>query len=95
MSIKKKAIALIATTAIVASTATGCASIERFTKTVVSDTTGGLDRHVIAYTNTGEVLGEWEGKIDIQENNSGTKVLFDLDGKRIVLYNAIVVVEEI
>lgn len=95
MSIKKKAIALIATTAIVATTVTGCASMERFTKSVVSDTTGGLDRHVIAYTHTGEVLGEWEGKIDIQENSNGTKVLFGLNGKRIVLYNATVIVEEV
>ena len=92
MNNKLKAIA--ATALIATTTLTGCASLERELKSATSDLTGGLDRHVTAYSHDGEKLGEWTGKIDIQTNENGTKVLFDLDGKRIVLYNAIVVVEE-
>lgn len=92
MNNKLKAIA--ATALIATTTLTGCASLEREFKSATSDFTGGLDRHVIAYSHDGEKLGEWTGKIDIQTNENGTKVLFDLDGKRIVLYNAIVITEE-
>lgn len=92
MNNKLKAIA--ATALIATTTLTGCASLERELKSATSDIAGGLDRHVIAYSHDGEKLGEWTGKIDIQTNENGTKVLFDLNGKRVVLYNTIVVVEE-
>lgn len=37
-------------------------------------------------------IASYEGKLDLQENES--KVLFDLDGKRYVYYNAVVEVIE-
>lgn len=71
---------------------TGCESFNRFTKNVSSDF-GGLDRKVTAYDYNGNVLYEYRGKIDIQMSES--KVLFDTEeGKRVILYNAIVVTEE-
>lgn len=69
-------------------------SFKRYFKTVVSDHTGGMDRIVTVYDENGNVLREYEGKIDIQENSYGNKVLFDLDGRRISIYNAIVIAEE-
>lgn len=46
------------------------------------------------YSHEGELLAEYEGKFDISENESGTKVKFDLNGKRTIIYNAIVIVDE-
>jgi hypothetical protein len=36
----------------------------------------------------------YKGKFDISENSDGTKVKFDINGKRVMIYNAIVIVEE-
>ena len=92
---KKKIASFLISTALLASTMTGCASIEREVKNFESEFSGGLERTVKAYAPDGELVGEWTGEIDIQTNDYGNKVLFDLDGKRIVLYNATVIVEEI
>ena len=70
----------------------GCASLSRAGKSFESDRSGGLDRTVEVYTNTGELLTTYEGKIDIQYEDSRT--LFDLDGKRYTINGGIVVVEE-
>lgn len=42
----------------------------------------------------GNLLKTYEGKCDIEENDSN-KVLFDIDGKRVIIYNAVVIAEEI
>ena len=73
---------------------TGCASWNRGMKGVVSDLGGGLDRNVKVYSHTGKLLAEYNGKIDIQENEYGNKILFDLNGKRVMINNAIVITEE-
>lgn len=70
----------------------GCASCDRWTKSVGSNISGGLDRTVTLYSNTGEVVKTWEGTIDLKESDE--EILFDLDGKRIVIQGGIVVVEE-
>ena len=72
---------------------TGCASLERWGKDISSDVSGGLDRTVEVYDYSGNLLKEYSGKIDLESNEEG-KVKFDLDGKRYIIYNAIVVVEE-
>ena len=54
----------------------------------------GLDRTVTAYDYTGNPIKVWTGKVDITEYDNGTKVLFELDGKRIAIYNTPVIVEE-
>lgn len=71
---------------------TGCASWDRFKKTWKSDVGDGLYRVVNVYSYDGKLIATYEGKIDLQENEG--KVLFDLNGKRYVYYNAFVEVIE-
>lgn len=84
------AIAAIIILVIVANTA----SFQRTIKSFTSDFTGGIPRVVSVYDQSGNLLRTYEGIIDVQENSYGNKVLFDLDGKRYVIYNAIVIAEE-
>ncbi|RAW17077.1 hypothetical protein DC345_08235 [Paenibacillus taichungensis] len=70
------------------------ASGERALKTMRSNNAGGLERVVKVYSDSGELIQTYEGKIDLQDTEYGNKVLFDLDGKRIVIYNATVISEE-
>lgn len=72
----------------------GCASWDRFVKTWSSDVGDGLDRVVTIYSSDGTVIKDYEGKIDVEDTEYGNKVLFDLNGKRIIWYNATVGVEE-
>ena len=72
---------------------TGCsASFKRGVKDFTSEYTGGLNRTVTVYSMTGDKIGEWRGKIDIEADD--TKVKFDLNGKRTIIYNAIVIAQE-
>ena len=64
----------------------------RFAKSIKSNFDGGLERTVTLYDYNGNVIDEWEGKLDVQEDE--TRVFFDLDDKRVVIYNGIVVTEE-
>lgn len=72
---------------------TGCASCERSCKSLASDMNGGLNRVVNIYTYGGELIATYEGKIDIDDNTNGS-IMFDMDGKRYVYYNAIIEVIE-
>lgn len=54
-----------------------------------SDLNNGLDRTVTVYTADGEVIAQYEGRIDI-ESNDGSYLKFDLDGKRYIYYNCFV-----
>lgn len=65
---------------------------KRGLKSLNSDFNGGLDRTITVYSDTGEILEKYRGKCDIESNES--KVLFDMDGKRVIIYNAIVIAEE-
>lgn len=65
---------------------------KRGLKSLNSNFNGGLDRTITVYSDTGEVLEKYRGKCDIESNES--KVLFDMDGKRVIIYNAIVIAEE-
>lgn len=88
----KKKILCVVLMAMMAIGVAGCESLERTTKDISSEF-GGLNRKVTAYDYNGNVLYEYTGKIDIEMNE--TKVLFNTEeGKRVVLYNAIVVAEE-
>ena len=71
----------------------GCASCNRSLKSCSSDISGGLYRTVNVYSLDGKLLATYEGKIDIDDNANGS-VMFDLDGKRYVYYNAIVEIIE-
>lgn len=70
----------------------GCSSCDRFSKSCSSEFDNGLDRIVNVYSYDGDLIASYEGKLDLQENES--KVLFDLDGKRYIYYNAVVEVIE-
>lgn len=71
----------------------GCtASFQRGMKDLASEYTGGLNRTLTAYSATGEKIGEWQGKIDVEISEN--KVKFDLNGKRTIIYNCIVIVQE-
>lgn len=70
-----------------------CASCSRQLKSCNSDISGGLHRVVNVYDYQGDLLATYEGKIDIDNNTNGS-IMFDIDGKRYVYYNAIIEVIE-
>ena len=82
-------------TILIITTLTGCGeSFQRSVKTFTSEYTGGLERKVEVYSSSGQLLKTYEGKLDIETNEYGNKVLFDIEGKRTIIYNATVIVEE-
>lgn len=70
----------------------GCSSCSRGQKTWESDWGGGLDRTVTLYSNNGEEIRSWDGKIDL--SNSEEEIMFDLNNKRTIIHGGIVVVQE-
>ena len=68
---------------------TGCASLNRAVTDMKSDFAGGMQRTIKVYTANGDLLAEYEGKIDI-DSNEGGYVKFDYDGKRYIYYNCFV-----
>lgn len=54
-----------------------------------SELSNGMERVIRVYTANGDIIAEFEGKIDI-EGNDGGYVLFDYDGKRYTYYNCFV-----
>ncbi|GIO33110.1 hypothetical protein J2TS6_42510 [Paenibacillus albilobatus] len=57
-------------------------------------TVNGLKRTAVVYDQSGNKIKEYKGTFDVEVNEYGNKVKFDLDGKRILIYNATVIVEE-
>lgn len=74
-------------------TLSGCTMWEDTMKEWESDTNG-LPRVVTVYSKTGEVLKKYEGNnVRISDAENGTMII-NLDGKRIQIQNADVIVEE-
>lgn len=70
------------------------ASFQRTLKSWRSNYTGGLYRIVSVYDYNGNLLREYgPAMIDISESENET--FFDYNGNRIVIHNAIVIVEEV
>ena len=88
----KKKIAVFALLAIMMLSLAGCASWNRELKSFKSDVAGGLNRTVTAYSYDGDVLGQWSGKFDVSESENET--FFDINGKRVIIQNAIIINEE-
>ena len=88
----KKKIAVFALLAAIVLALTGCASWNRELKSFESDISGGLNRTVTAYSYDGDVLGQWSGKFDVSESENET--FFDINGKRVIIQNAIIINEE-
>lgn len=72
----------------------GGANFQRTLKSWKSNYTGGLYRIVSVYDYNGNLLREYgPAMIDISESENET--FFDYNGTRIVIHNAIVIVEEV
>ena len=54
-----------------------------------SNLSNGLERTVTVYTADGNVLAQYEGKIDIADSDGGY-IKFDYEGKRYIYYNCFV-----
>lgn len=62
-------------------------SFKRWRKDMESEYSGGLYRVIQVVNSNGEVIKEYKGKMDIQEN-SGEKLVFVIDGKKYIIYNS-------
>ena len=94
MRMKIKIVSLVASLALLL-TLTGCGeSWERSKKDWDSEYNGGLERTISVYSYEGNLLKTYKGKCDIEENELN-KILFDIDGKRVIIYNAVVIAEEV
>lgn len=92
---KKKITSLVLVLAIITSCLVGCTeSVERGFKDLDSEYGGGLDRTITVYDQNGQAIKQYKGKVDIEDSEYGNKVLFDMNGKRVIIYNAVVVAEE-
>lgn len=66
---------------------------QRNFKSTVSNYTGGLNRTVTVYDYDGKPIQSWSGKFDVSENEN--EMFFDDEnGKRVIIQNGIVIVEE-
>lgn len=66
----------------------------RWVKSTKSELSGGLNRTVTVYDYNGKEIKHWSGKIDVQTSNRNNKVLFDVNGKRVIIQGGIVINEE-
>ena len=89
----KKKILLISLLVVLLAIAGGCESWKRTVKDIGSSVSG-LDRTVQVYSHDGKLIKEYKGRIDVEVNDYGNKVKFDVDGKRVIINNAIVITEE-
>lgn len=69
------------------------AGVQRSLKDIQSNYTGGLKRTVEVLDYSGNVIRTYSGKIDIEEKTNN-EIKFELDGKRYIIYNCPVIVEE-
>ena len=65
------------------------ASGSRYMVDTKSELMNGLDRTITVYTADGQILAQYQGKIDLQANEGGY-VKFDFEGKRYIYYNCFV-----
>ena len=70
----------------------GSQGCQRSLKSFRSDFGGGIERTVTLYDYNGDVLQEWHGTFDLDENDQ--EVYFDLEGKRTIINGGIVVIQE-
>ena len=71
----------------------GCTEgFKRWKKDLSSNYQGGLERTVTVYDYNGKLIKEYSGRMDVENTNGVTK--FDLEGKRVMIKDAIVITEE-
>lgn len=88
----KKKLFLIVTIALIVLGLTACTQQQKRAVKDVQSNLMGLERKIEVYSYDGKLIKTYEGKMDIEANEN--KVKFDLDGKRHIIYNAVVIVEE-
>lgn len=90
----KKLLLTFAMTATILSTLVGCGQqvAERQAKDQLSSEYG-LNRTLEVYSHDGKLIKKYEGQFDLEWGDGG-KIKFDLDGKRHIIYNAIVITDE-
>lgn len=72
----------------------GCSeSMKRYGKNIQSNY-GGLNRVVNVYSYDGKLLRSYSGMVDVRDDRGKNTILFDLNGKRIIISNAITIIEE-
>lgn len=69
----------------------GNEELRRYCKTLTSQYRG-LNRTVSVYSYDGDLIQSWTGKFDVDRTEAG--VLFDVDGKRVVIQGGIIINEE-
>jgi len=89
----KKPTAKIAALMVLMVVLSGCESWDRTVKDIKSSN-GGLNRTLVVYDQAGNEIKRYAGKFDIEVNEYGNKIKFDIDGKRHIIYNATVIVDE-
>lgn len=67
----------------------GCASTKASCKSYAIDRAGGTDRIIRIYDYQGDIIAEYEGFIWVEEQESGTNIMFEINNKRYIYYNAI------
>jgi len=55
----------------------------------------GLNRLLTVYSHDGKVLKTVKGKFDVEPSTENNKVKFDINGQRFIIYNAVIVCEEV
>lgn len=76
----------------------GCSGCNRTMKTIGSDWDGGLMREITVYDANGDILFEQKGKIDVEYDEAGGRILYDdEDGMRHIFYlgSGTVIVNEV
>ncbi|HBF6293744.1 TPA: DUF5052 family protein [Clostridioides difficile] len=71
----------------------GCTGIQSSMKDAESDVSG-LNRTVNVYSDDGEVLKTYTSKSMRVKDGDGGTITLDFDGKRVIICNAHVVIEE-
>lgn len=89
----KKLVGLFMSIVLLIGATVGCESLDRVGKDIGSSVSG-LNRTLYVYDQNGQLVKTYKGKFDIEVNEYGNKVKFDLDGKRVMIYNMQVIVEE-
>lgn len=89
----RKLVVLLVSVVLLVGVTAGCESLDRVGKDIGSSVSG-LNRTLYVYDQNGDLVKEYKGKFDIEVNEYGNKVKFDLNGKRVLIYNMQVIVEE-
>lgn len=90
----KKKLLILGLVGTIALGSTGCAMMDSLSKSLESNSKG-LHRIVRVIAMDGSVVEEYESKSMLVTDGDGGTITLDFDGKRIILCNSQVIIEEI